>query len=247
MLPELTREELAAGLDRVAEEVLRNAGVLQPPVDAFAVAHTLGIAVAMDDRQGGRARYVRLSDRRSGRSRAAILLRSEPRFERQHWAIAHEIGEHVAYRVFQQWGVDPRETPPDARETVANHMAGRLLLPTDWFAVDGAARAWNLLSLKIRYQTASHELIARRMLECRPAVIISIFDNERITFRRSNLAGRVPPPSKAEIDCWCDVHRHNRPLRIDAGPGSVQGWPIHEEGWKREILRTEIDECAAGL
>jgi len=244
MLPEFTREELAAGLDRVAEEVLAKAGILGPPVDAFAVADTLGIAVALDDRQEGRARFVRLSDRRSGRRRATVLLRSEPRFERQQWALAHEIGEHVAYQVFRRWGVDPRETAPHAREVVANNMAGRLLLPTAWFAADGAACDWDLLALKRRYQTASHELIARRMLECRPPVIISIFDHRRISFRRSNLPGRVPPPSVAEIHCWRSVHRHNRPLRSGEGPGLVQGWPIHEEGWKREILRVEIDECA---
>jgi hypothetical protein len=244
MLPELTREELAAGLDRVAEEVLCEAGVCAPPIDAFAMAKTFGIAVALDDRQDGRARYVRLSDRRSGRRRATILLRSEPRQERRQWALAHEIGEHVAYRVFLEWGVDPREAPPQAREAVANNMAGRLLLPTAWFATDGAACNWDLLSLKTRYQTASHELIARRMLECRPPVIISIFDHRRISLRRSNVPGHVPPPSPAEIDCWRDVHRHSQPLRTGDGPGAVQGWPIHEEGWKREILRVEMDECA---
>ncbi len=218
MLPEFTREELAAGLDRVAEEVLAEAGIFAPPVDAFAIAANLGIAVARDDRQAGRARYVRLGDRRLGRSRPAILLRSEPRRERQQWAVAHEIGEHVAYRVFLTWGVDPRETPPDARESVANNMAGRLLLPTAWFVGDGAACDWDLLALKARYRTASHELIARRMLECRPLVIISIFDDRRISFRRSNLPGQVPPPSSAEIDCWRDVHRHNHARRTAKAP-----------------------------
>ena len=75
MLSELTREELAAGLDRVAEEVLAEAGIEGPPVDALAIARTLGIAIAWDDRQTGRARYVRLGDCRSERSRATILLR----------------------------------------------------------------------------------------------------------------------------------------------------------------------------
>jgi hypothetical protein len=246
MLSEFTREELAAGLDRVAERVLEEARIEGPPVDAFAVAHTLGIAVALDDRQDGRARYVRLGDRRSGRSRATILLRSEPRFERQQWAVAHEIGEHVAYRVFFEWGVDPRETVPNAREAVANNMAGRLLLPTAWFEADGAACGWDLIALKARYQTASHELIARRMLDCPPPVIISIFDHRRITWRRSNIAGRVPPLCNAEIACWSSVHRHNQPLQTDAGPSRVQGWPIHEEGWKREILRLEMDQWAFG-
>jgi hypothetical protein len=244
MLPEFTREELAAGLDRVAEEVLVRSGVAGPPVDAFAVAQALGVAVALDDRQQGRARYVRLQDRRPGHQRATILVRPEPRWERQQWAVAHEIGEHVAYHVFAQWGVDPSETPPSAREEVANNLAGRLLLPTAWFGDDGAACRWDLVALKARYETASHELIARRMLECRPPVIISIFDHRQLSFRRSNLPGRAPPPSAAELQCWRNAHRCNRPQETRAGPTSIQGWPIHEEGWKREILRTEVDEYA---
>ena len=120
MFPELTREELAAGLDRVVAEILEKTSVQKPPVDVMAVARTLAIAVALDDRQDGRARFVRLGDRWSGCSRATILLRPEPRFERRHWAVAHEIGEHVAHRVFAQWGADPVETAANAREQVAN-------------------------------------------------------------------------------------------------------------------------------
>jgi hypothetical protein len=245
MFPELTREELAAGLDRVAAEILEEAGVGRPPVDVLGVARTLGIAVAMDDRQEGRARYVRLGDQRSGCSRATILLRPEPRIERRHWAVAHEIGEHVAHRVFQRWGADPAETAANAREHVANWLASRLLLPTAWFAADGAACGWDLVALKARYSTASHELIARRMLECRPAVVISIFDQRRITFRRSNVSGRVPPPLPTEIKCWNRVHEHRRPARICQGPSLVQGWPIHEEGWEREVLRMEVDQWSS--
>jgi hypothetical protein len=244
MLPEFTREELAAGLDRVVEDILSKARIVTPPVDAFAVAGALGIAVALDDRQLGRARYVRLSDRRTKQSRATILLSPEPRFERQQWAIAHEIGEHLAYHVFTQWGVDPCEAAPNAREAVANNLAGRLLLPTAWFATDGVANHWDLMALKSHFRTASHELIARRMLECRPRVIISIFDQRRVSFRRSNLSGRVPPPSPVEMQCWRKVHDRNDPFQSGEGLDVVQGWPIHEEGWKREILRRELDEYA---
>jgi hypothetical protein len=236
---ELTREELAAGLDCVIDEILAQSGVESPPIDAMAVARELGICVAWDDRQEGRARYVRLDGRPSGRCRATILLRPEPRFERRQWAVAHEIGEHVAHRVFARWGVDPPEAG-NAREQVANSLAGRLLLPTTWFLLDAVACDWDVLALKTRYGTASHELIARRMLECPPAVIVSIFDSGRISFRRSNVPGRPPSPSPAEIDCWNRVHRHCRRWRTRQGPCSIQGWPIHEEGWQREILRTEI-------
>lgn len=243
MLAEYTREELAAGMDGVIGEILARADVDGPPIDAFLVARRLGITVAMDEAQAGRARYVRLNGRRDASVRATILLRSDVRAEREHWAVAHEIGEHAAHRVFAAWGVDPRETVPNAREVVANHLAGRLLLPTDWFTADGRRTGWDLLTLKSLYATASHELIARRMLECHPPVIISIFDQRAVYFRRSNLVGRVPSPSPAELACWRTVHDGNRPQEAHDGHRTIQGWPIHEDGWKREILRTEVEEC----
>ena len=138
-----------------------------------------------------------------------ILLRSDPRGERRHWAVAHEIGEFAAYRVFTQWGVDVREVAPRAREEVANRLAGRLLLPTAWFLADAASGGWDLLALKSQYATASHELIARRMLECPPPVIVTIFDHRAVSFRRSNVPGQVPPPSAAE---WPVAHGPRRRL-----------------------------------
>jgi hypothetical protein len=107
---------------------------------------------------------------------------------------------------------------------------------------DARACGWDLLALKVRYCTASHELIARRMLECRPPVIISIFDGRQLSFRRSNLPGRVPPLSPAEKECWTEVHRRCSPLKTKPAGNHIQGWPVHEEGWTREILRTEVEE-----
>jgi hypothetical protein len=241
MLPEITEEELSAALDAAVVDVLAEAGVDGPPVDAFAIARTLRITVALDDRQRGRARYVQLGGRRGHRSCATILLRPEPRAERRQWAVAHEIGEHVAHRVFAGLSVDPREAAPNTRERVAAHLAGRLLLPAAWFGPDAAAGAWDLLALKARYATASHELIARRMLDFPPPVIITIFDHGQVHFRRSNVPGRVPPPSPAERACWRTAHDENRSQELFDGPGTVRAWPVHEPGWNREIIRAEVE------
>jgi hypothetical protein len=246
MLAELSREELAAGMDAVVLEILAEAGIHAPPVDALALAQRLGITVAIDELQEGRARFVRLRGRRPGDSRPTILLRPDDRRERQQWAVAHEIGEHAAERVFAAWGADPRDTYPQAREDLANCLAGRLLLPSAWFVADGLRSGWDLLWLKSRYASASHELIARRMLECRPPAIITIFDQGKIYFRRSNLPGRVPPPSPAERECWQAVHQHNRAAQTSEGLHRIQGWPVHEPGWDREILRTEVEEEGIG-
>lgn len=244
MFPEFTREELASGMDTVVRQVLDRAGVQEPPVDAFEVARALRITVAVDDLQQGRARYVQLSAGRPLRPQTTILLRSDPRWERRQWAVAHEIGEHVAHRLFGLLGIDPRTTAVNAREVVANHLAGRLLLPTEWFVAEAAECDWDLLELKDRFATASHELIARRMLECPPPVIVSIFDQGKSYFRRSNVPGRVPPLSTVERQCWEAAHSLGLAQRAQDGTSTVHAWPVHEEGWKREIVRTEVDEWA---
>ncbi len=241
MLSGLTVEEWTSGLDAVAAHVLEAARVHAPPVDAMAVAEALGLTVACDDGQQGRARYVRLRGRRGGPSRPAILFRSDPRAERRQWAVAHEIGEHVAHRVFDVLDVDPRAVSPAIREAVANQMAGRLLLPTPWFVAAGAAVDWDLAALKSRFATASHELIARRTLELPSPAIVTVFDQGRLTWRRGNMPGGLPPLLPEEIGCWNVVHREGRPEQTLPNALRIRGWPVHEPGWKREILRTEID------
>jgi len=86
----------------------------------------------------------------------------EPRLERRQWAVAHEVGESIAQRVFVRMGVSFVDIPPAGRERVANHLASCLLLPRDWLISDGEAVEWDLTELKKIYSTASHELIARR-------------------------------------------------------------------------------------
>jgi hypothetical protein len=246
MLAEITPEEFASALDAVALDVLDQARIDHPPVDALAIAQALGIKVAWDDQQRGRARMVRLKGVRGRAPRPTILLRPEPRWERRQWAIAHEIGEQVAHRVFDALSIDPRVAQPNAREVVANHLAGRLLLPWAWFAADAPICGWDLAALKAIYRTASHELIARRMLELPPPIIISIFDQEELYFRRSNVPGCVPPPSGAERNCWQRVHDQNQPHESSSGIQTIQGWPVHEDGWRREILRTEVELALVG-
>jgi len=241
MLAELAVEEVAAVLYAVVLDLLEAACVAGPPVDALALARALSVTVAEDDGQQGRARFVRLKRRGVAPPRATILLKPEPRPERRQWAVAHEIGEHAAVRVFERLRVDPREAGPIAREQTANHLASRLLLPTAWLADDGPACFWDLFWLKSRYPTASHELIARRMLDFAPPIVITIYDNARQTLRRSNLTGRVPPMSFEEIACRQAAHDTGQPGQMFASTHSVHAWPIHEETWKREILRTEVE------
>lgn len=239
MFSDVVPEELVSVLDERVGKVLAQAGIIRPPVDALQVAAAVGMVVALDERQAGRARRVRL------RGTSSILIRSEPRPERRQWSVAHEVGEQLVHEVFARLGIDGRAAVAGAREKIANALANRLLLPSPWFLADAKGCDWDLFALKSRYRTASHELVARRMLDFPPPVIISLFDQGRLTWRKSNQPGRVPVPSPAERTCWLKVHERQSISQIRQGPVSIHAWAIHEPGWKREILRTVVAEEAA--
>jgi Zn-dependent peptidase ImmA (M78 family) len=249
MLSEIPDDEFAAALDACAAEVLWEASVSEPPVDTLAVAERLHLVVAHDLAMPYRGRFVRLADRdnRGGGGQGTIVVGAAERPEREQWAVAHEIGESVAYRVFDRLGASFDESLPTAREQVANRLASALLLPRRWFAADGVDHDWNLLELKERYNTASHELIARRMLEMRPPIVITVCDQGRVHWRRSNMTSRLPEMLAEERDVWQIAHRAGLPasdtLDGETGLERVRCWPIHEAGWKREIVLSEIAEC----
>lgn len=244
-------EDVATALDEVALELLSVAGIDGPPVDALRVAQARRMIVAVDARQAGRARIVRSArQQRAGRT-AAILLRPDPRPERRQWAIAHELGEAAVGHLAARLGSDPREWGPVDRESLANALAGRLLVPTTWLERDGPRCEWDLPTLKERYATCSHELLARRMLDlASPLVVVSVFDQGRLTWRRSNSGG--PPPSLLPLErsTWQRVHQENRACVIRS-TARLQVWPVHEPQWRREILRLELtsdgEACDAAL
>jgi Zn-dependent peptidase ImmA (M78 family) len=244
MLPELPEEQVRAVVEGVAQEVLADAEVFSPPVDMSHLAERLGIIVARDGVSDTRARFVRMGGTSAG-GQATIYLADEPRPERRQWAVAHEIGESQAYRVFQALGLSPADAPPGAREAVANRLAGCLLLPREWFIADGNVLEWDLIDLKARYATASHEMIARRMLEMPPPVIVTLFDQRKRQWRKSNRHFRTPPMMPPEIDAWKVAHEQATAARCEQGElpegiEDVRAWPVHEPQWRREIIRTAL-------
>jgi hypothetical protein len=239
MLPELTHDEFSHALDTVAAGAVAALEVDGPPVDAIALARRLGVAVAWDAMQAGRGRVVRLRGIRATADQASILVRPEERPERVQWIVAHEIGELCAVQVFDHLGVDPREAPPGSRESVANQLAGRLLLPRAWFRQVAECCDWDLVTLKSRFATASHELIARRMLDFDPPVVITIFDQGRRTFRRGTARRRTASFIVPEREAWQQAHDLGQAATRETVECRVQAWPVHEPHWKREILRTE--------
>lgn len=239
MFPEVPHEQFAAVVDALVVELLAAARIGRPPVDAFAVATALGIQIALDASQAGRARCVRLAQPGRTERLPSILVGPELRLERRHWAVSHEVGEHVAGTLFERLDVDPVGVPADSRERVANVFAGRLLLPTGWFVADGHLAEWDLFALKATYRTASHELIARRMLDCCEPIVLTIFDHGQLTLRRRSPQGRVPPLLPAELDAQRRAHCDGTASSRRGPWGRVRAWPVHEPEWKREIIRLD--------
>ncbi|MGC4005182.1 MAG: ImmA/IrrE family metallo-endopeptidase [Pirellulales bacterium] len=123
-------------MDRIVDEVLEQHEILGPPVNALQLAVRMGFRIAWNEGQGGRARLVR-SPQANVDAPGTILLTPEPRLERRQWAVAHELGESLAWRVFDAIDQDPRDAQPNLRELIANRLAGRLLVPDQWFLAAG--------------------------------------------------------------------------------------------------------------
>ncbi|MSR56569.1 MAG: ImmA/IrrE family metallo-endopeptidase [Planctomycetaceae bacterium] len=227
---------LAEPLDVAVARVLRKASIEAPPVDVIQLARSMGISVVFDASQQPRGRTARLAGRTS------IFIRPDERMERTQWTVAHEMGEILAHEIVCDFGAEPTEIDPRTREQTANLAAARLLLPTNWFTADADEAGGDLLILKHRYTTASHELIAFRLLDLPLPTVITVFDQGRQTRRQGNLTGRSEPLDRFEQACWLDVRRFGRSQRFETIGRVVQGWPIHEPGWQREILRTTCFE-----
>lgn len=230
--------DLSCAVDALVAAQLGYAGIAHPPVDAFVLARRLGIDVVLDAGQQSRGRRALVA------GRSAIFIRDDPRPERRQWAVAHEIGESLVHALE---GASLRgEAADPSREDLANVLASRLLLPGDWFFDDARRLGEDLLALKARYVTASHELIAWRLLGLPVPATVTVFDQGKPVRRRSNAAVRSPPLDRVELECWQDAHRFGRAVDRSSQRMRVRIWPIHEPGWKREILRTTYPEAEWG-
>ncbi len=128
-------------------------------------------------------------------------------------------------------------------ESLGTLFSSRLLVPTLWFRDDAQRLHCDLLELKKRYSTASHEVISLRFLDLAAPTIITVIDNDEIHRRKSNgprvKAKELEP---AEKKCWEAVNRQGKPKTINEAGWTVQGWPIHQADWKREILRSVVED-----
>lgn len=231
MSEELSREEIHASVDRTIEELLSEAAIQAPPVDALILARHLGVAVEPRS-NGPRARVKK------------DFLAPAPTLETNQWLAAQSIGEHLKPALLQRLGIPPEQKGLLMGESLATLVAAHLLLPAAWFGDDARALEYDIPELKKRYTTVAADVIAWRLLDLSTPCIITIVDNEHVQRRRSN-AWRVRRElEEAERECQRYVHHFSRPRVVCAGGWTVQGWPVHQSDWKREILRSLVDEDA---
>jgi len=235
-----SQQEWRHALETTANDILAVADdARQPPVDAFQIARRLNLTVVVDHAQPSRGRQKTMH------GRPAIFLRGDDRPERLQWALAHEIGEINAWRVVEQLP-EVSEPSPRLREDIANLLASSILLPGRWFFADAARRDYHLYELKSRYATASHALIALRFLDAPRPGVITIVDKGRVRCRRSNVAGfprQLMPDEQVAVE---EAQRIGTPAFRERGGCSIRAWPVHEPGWKREIVHAMVDESSTG-
>lgn len=229
--------------DDVVEELLDDLSLESaPPIDAIAVAKQLGMDVVYDQSMRTRARFKRLA------GSPTIFLKPEERPERLQWAVAHELGERLAARVFEKLERDhssdqvrPGSPRGLMREQVANEIAGRLLLPRRWFFDALEQNDFDLHALKNQFSTASYELILLGLLRWPEWSVVTVFDNQEVTRRFSN-RGSAPRLSPLEYDVWQECHQTGRSCERSADGVRVRAWAAHQDDWKRELLRTAACE-----
>ncbi|HOP77702.1 MAG: ImmA/IrrE family metallo-endopeptidase [Thermogutta sp.] len=229
--------QIAAELDEFCRSTVERVCGTEYPDDMFRLADRLGMEIIVDGGESHRARCLRIQ--RGEKSQWLLIVRDEPRWERMQWAIAHELGESLAGQAIMKLGWDVEDLQPVHREWLANEIAKRLLLPFPEFLSEGAALEWDLYRLKEQYPNASHEVIARRMLDAPRPIVITIFDNGRLYWRKSNSLIASPPLTQQEKACWRAAHETGQSVRYQNAVESIVCWTIHENGWQREILRTE--------
>ena len=218
--------------DREADFILEQVGYESGAVDAVQLARRIGCGVVFDREQVSRGRVKQF------RSRVAIFLKPDDRPERVQWAASHEIGETLAHRVFQRVQIDPTVCETGLREHVANLLACRLLLPRQTFFADVISTGESLFRLKEIYTTASHELIALRLLDRPIPGCVTVIDQGRITKRRATSSHCSQDFLPRERNCWEQSHQQCSYQEHSDQELDIRCWPIHEEHWKREILIT---------
>ena len=218
--------------DDVAAEILSETGLSEGPVDAFALAAAMGLNVILDRTLLGRTRFRRIGET------PTIFLKPDRAEERQHWALAKEIGERTIGRVLSRLGREEGDRVGGRmKEQIATELAGRLLLPGREFHAVLESADGDIHTIKDHFATASYELILLALLRWPERSVVTVFE-EGQSIRRFGNRGPAPKLSPVEHEVWDAVRRTGRSVeRVEDGL-RVQGWSVGDGEDRREMLRT---------
>lgn len=228
-----------SAIDGVVTDIFGDTGCDRPPVDVVEIAERLAVPVFEQERMDVRGKLVR---QQTG---DVIVVRREQWEERTQYTVAHELGERYAEAVCLRAGEDILGLSAAFIEALAHRFAARLLCPESSFRRDTQRLDGDLFDLKDIYETASHEVIAFRLLHLETASVVTVLDNGRLVRRGANRPGlqsrKLTPLEDHAWEC-CRLtgrvaHAHDGTVRVDA-------WPIWEADFRREILRAWNEDCS---
>lgn len=239
MKEDLTREEVVTSIDEMINSLLATAGVARPPIDAVTLAQQhLGLLICLDQGHEQRERS------RNPRGSKQVLLSPDQTEEQKQWTVARAVGGHLKADLLQRLGFAAEERRALMGESLANLIAGRLLVPSCWLQEEARSCDFDLLELKRLFGTAIEEVIAGRLLDLSEPCIITLIESDLVQRRRSN-AWRVRKElSEPEKRCQRSVSLSSQPALVREKGWTVQGWPIHRADGTRVILRSVVDEDA---
>lgn len=197
--------------------VLQDLGDPDPPMNAFSIAGALGVKV------------VAASIRRAQLAGNTILVCASAQGAYQHGLIAHELGH---WALIKAGDADP--------ENAASYVGAALMLPQRHFSADLRSTGWDVRALRAKHVNCSAEMIARRIVALRDAVV-AIWDQGKLTIR-------VPSPwlsegyrkiSKFERELAAEVLASGE--TINAG-NLLWGFAVFEGDYKRVITVCEAEQ-----
>lgn len=175
-----------------------------------------------------------------------IFYNEKERLERQHYSIAHELLErHLINENLNQLKLG--KITKEELHKIANDYTRYILLPENSFEKNAMKLNYNLFSLKETFITASHELIARRLLDI-GNFIITIIDNNNIYLRKSATIS-IPQNLTAlekkayELALTTNQYYYIEDYLDDTKQTFLKthSYPIIEKEFKRVILIGEIE------
>lgn len=234
MTEDLSREEVTEAVDAIVEGLLEAAGVHAPPVNALKLARDhLGIQVVIEEGAKRSARRVR--------DEVRLVLDPGMGEEARQWLAAQAIGSHFKPELLRRLDLAGEAARGMMGESAGSLFGPRVLAPTVWFAREASNLGYDLPALKEKFSTAKMEVLAWRLLDLDEPCIITLVENGSVQRRRSNARQVNKSLSPAEKQCQEYVHAYSRPHVVSEDGWTVQGWPLHEVDWKRELLRSVVE------